>query len=213
MALINCYVIAYVQILSAGYNLWGVDPRILVNMPFGRNTILVGLFLLVQVLGLAGAVLMFQKMRLGYVLSMVHHILLLPALVITSWGLVMLMDDRLNATLLYMSKPGGSGISFYWSLGWSTVFQQVTRNVPAGSTCIGINLFALTCVIMMWMVIKEADAAEAEREMEIRRRQRQARRPQMALPPPQPYPQQQQQQQQRMYPQRGARQQPRMPAR
>src|SRR5687767_9436731 len=98
-------------------------------MPVGRNTLFVGLFLLAQLLGLAGAVLMFQKMRLGFVLSIAHHILLLPALVITGWGLVMLMDDRINVTLLFMSKPTGADVSFYWSLGWSTVFSQVTLNV------------------------------------------------------------------------------------
>jgi hypothetical protein len=208
MPLIVCYVIAYVQILSAGFNLWGVDPRVLVNTPLGRNTIFVGLFLLVQLLGLAGAILMIHRMRLGFVLSIAHHVLLLPALVITSWGLVMLMDDRINATLIFMSKPSGSDVSFYWSLGWGTVFQQVTRSVPNGSTFIGINLFALACGGVLWTVLREMDAAEAEYEMEMRRRQRKARRAPLALPAPQPYPQQQ-----RMYPQQGARQAPRMPPR
>jgi hypothetical protein len=203
MPLIVCYVIAYIQILSAGFNLWGVDPRVLVNAPVGRNTIFVGLFLLVQLLGLAGAILMIHRMRLGFVLSIAHHVLLLPALVITSWGLVMLMDDRINATLIFMSKPNGSDVSFYWSLGWGTVFQQVTRNVPNGSTFIGINLFALACGVVLWTVLREMDAAEAEYEMEMRRRQRKARRTPLALPSPQ----------QRMHPQQGARQPQRMPPR
>lgn len=206
MPLVICYVIAYVQILSAGFNLWGVDPRVLVSTPFGRNTIFVGLFLLVQLLGLAGAILMIQKMRLGFVLSIAHHVLLLPALVITSWGLVMLMDDRINATLIFMSKPSGSDVSFYWSLGWGTVFQQVTRNVPNGSTFIGINLFALACGGVLWTVLREMDAEQAEYEMEMRRRQRQAKRSPLALPSPQP-------QQQRTHPQQSARQPPRMPPR
>lgn len=206
MPLVICYVIAYVQILSAGFNLWGVDPRVLFSTPVGRNTIFVGLFLLVQLLGLAGAILMIQKMRLGFVLSIAHHVLLLPALVITSWGLVMLMDDRINATLIFMSKPSGSDVAFYWSLGWGTVFQQVTRNVPNGSTFIGINLFALACGGVLWMVLREMDAEQAEYEMEMRRRQRQAKRSPLALPSPQP-------QQQRMHPQQGARQPPRMPPR
>ena len=205
MALIICYVIAYVQILSAGFNLWGVDPRILVTMPTGRNTMLVGLFLLAQILGLAGAILVLQKRRLGFVLSIFHHFLLLPALLVTSWGLVMLLDDRINATLLFMSKPSGADVGFYWSLGWSTVFQQVTRNVPTGSTYIGINLFAFACATVMWVGMDETDEAKAEREMQMRRRQRQARRP-LALPPPQPYAQQQ-----RWQEQRGARQPPRTP--
>jgi hypothetical protein len=209
MALIVCYVIAYVQILSAGFNLWGVDPRILVNMPLGRNTALVGLFLLAQLLGLAGAALMLQKVRLGFLLSILHHMLLLPALVVTSWGLVMLLDDRINATLLFMSKPGGAEIGFYWSLGWGTVFEQVTpRNVPRGSTYIGINLFAFACATMLWVGMDETDAAKAEREMQMRRRQRQARRAPLALPAPQSYAQQQ-----RMYSQQVARQPRRMPPR
>jgi hypothetical protein len=209
MALIICYVIAYVQILSAGFNLWGVDPRILFSMPVGRNTMLVGLFLLAQLLGLAGAILILQKMRLGFILSIFHHIILMPALVVTSWGLVMLLDDRINATLLFMSKPGGSEVGFYWSLGWGTVFEQVTpRNVPRGSTYIGINLFAFACATVLWVGMDETGAARAEREMQMRRRQRQGKRDQLALPAPQPYTQQQ-----RMYPQQGARQPQRMPPR
>jgi hypothetical protein len=210
MALTNCYIIAYVQILSAGYNLWGVDPRILINMPFGRNTLLVGLFMVVQLLGLAGAILLLQRMRLGFILSLIHHALLLPALVITSWGLVMLMDDRLNATLIYMGKPTGGELSFYWSLGWNTVFQQVTRNVPTGSTYIGINLFALGCATVLWRVMLEMDAMQAEYEYEMRRRQREAKRraqPQLALPY---YPPQQQQQPQPQRP-RPPQPQPRVP--
>ena len=206
MALFICYIIAYVQILSAGFNLWGVDPRIFVNMPAGRNATFFVLFLLVQILGLAGAVLIFQKMRIGFVLSIIHHILLLPALLVTGWGLVMLMDDRINATLLFMSKPGGGDVGFYWSLGWGTVFDQVTHNVPRGATYIGFNLFAFVCATLLWVGMDETDAAKAEHEMLMRRRQRQVRRPQLALPAPQSYPQQQ-----RMHPQQGARQPQRMP--
>ncbi len=183
MALFVCYIIAYVQILSAGYNLWGVDPRLLVNMPLGRNTIFLCLFLVAQLLGLLGAVLVLQKIRLGFVLSILHHILLLPALLITSWGLVMLMDDRINATLLFMDKPNGFDVGFYWSLGWGTVFKQVTPNVPLGSTYIGINLFAFICANVLWVGMDETEEAKAEREMQMRRRERQVRRP-LALPAP-----------------------------
>lgn len=209
MALIICNIIAYLQILSAGFNLWGVDPRILVNMPVGRNTLLVGLFLLAQLLGLAGAVLMFQKIRLGFVLSIVHHMVLMPALVITGWGLVMMLDDRVNATMLFMTTPTGSDISFFWSLGWGTVFQQVMRNVPAGSTYIGINLFAVACAYALWVGLDELDAEEEEREMRVRPpRPRPAGRAPLALPAPQPYPQPQ-----RMAPQQSLRQPPRTPPR
>ncbi len=200
MALFACYIIAYIQILSAGFNLWGVDPRLVVNMPFGRNTIFLVLFLAAQILGLVGAILTLQKIRFGFVLSIFHHLLLVPALLVTSWGLVMLMDDRINVTLLLMSKPNGFDVGFYWSLGWNTVFKQVTPSVPTGSTYFGINLFAFICAIVLWVGMDETDAAMAEREMQMRRRQRQARRP-LALPPPQPYPQQQ-----RMNPQHGVRQ-------
>ncbi len=212
MALIVCHVIAYVQIMSAGFNLWGVDPWLLVNMPFGRNTFLVGLFMAVQILGLAGAILILQNRRRGYLLSIAHHILLLPALVVTGWGLVMLMDDRVNLTLLFMSRPGGGDIGLYWSLGWTTVFQQVTQNVPTGSTYIGVNLFALACIFQLWTRLDEMDAEQARQEMQMRRRERKGGRPQLALPPPnrrppqQPYPQEQ-----RARPQQQAPRQPRRP--
>jgi hypothetical protein len=231
MALFICYAIAYVQILSAGFHLWGVNPQVLLNTPLGRNAIFIGLFLLVQLLGLAGAVMMLHRIRLGFVLSIFHHLLLLPALVITSWGLVMLMDDRINATVIFMSKPTGMDFAFHWSFGWGTVFDQVARNVPRGSSYVGINLFAFFCACAVWVGMGQTDAAKAEREVQMRRRQRQARRP-LALPAPQSYPQradmqngarqsqrmhpQQQRmhpEQQRMHPPQRVRQPPRMPPR
>ena len=215
MALFFCYVIAYVQVLSAGFHLWGVNPQILVNTPVSRNTIFFCFFLLVQLLGLAGAILTLQRIRLGFVLSIFHHLLLLPALVVTSWGLVMLMDDRVNATLLVMSNPTGLDFGFYWSLGWGTVFDQVARNVPRGSSYFGINLFAFVCACVLWVGMDETDAAKAERELRMRRRQRQGRRP-LALPPPQYYAQRADQQNgarqpQRMQPQQQQRKHPQQP--
>jgi hypothetical protein len=224
MALFICYIIAYIQILSAGFNLWGVDPLILFNTPVGRNTIFVGLFQLVQILGLAGAILTLQKVRLGFVLSIFHHILLLPALVITNWGMVMLMDDRINVTLLVMSKPTGLDFGFYWSLGWKTVFQQVTAGVPRGASYFGINLFAFACFCAMCAGMSQAFPARPERDMRMRRPQRPARRAQLALPPPEHYAREEWQDgsraqrvrppngarpQQRMHPQSGIRQPPR----
>ena len=191
MALIVSYVIAYIQIMSAGYNLWGVDPRILLNAPLGKTTIFLSVFLIAQLLGLAGAILILQRVRLGFVLSIFHHILLLPALLVTSWGLVMLMDDRMNATLLVMSKPSGLDFGFYWSLGWTTVFKQVTPGVPVGSTYVGINLFAYICAIVLWVGMDHTDVAQAEREMDVREYRRNPKRAPLALPAPQPYPQQQ----------------------
>jgi hypothetical protein len=201
MALGFCYTIAYIQILSAGFNLWGVDPRILFSTPIGKNTIFVGLFMMAQLLGLAGAILMIQKIRLGFILSIMHHLLLFPALVITSWGLVMLLDDRLNVTLLFMSKPTGFEVSMFWSLGWQTVFQQATRSVPVGSTYIGVNLFAFACALTLWLTMDETPEAKAAREMQMRRRPRQPRSRQLALPAPQAYAK-------RTPPQRGVRPQP-----
>lgn len=199
MALIFCYFIAYVQLLSAGHNLWGLDPRVLTDMPLSRNTFFVGLFLVAHLLGLAGAVLMLQRARLGFILSIVHHLLLVPALVVTSWGLVMLLDDRINVTLLFMSKPTGSDISFFWSLGWRTVFQQVTVNVANGSTYVGLNLFAFTCATIVWVGMDELSPARAQPEMRVRQRQRQGKRP-LALPAPQSYTEQPRMRQQQRRP-------------
>lgn len=194
MALIVCQVIAYLQIMNAGFNLWGVDPLIIFTIPFGRNTFLIGLFMVVQILGLAGAILLLRNNRRGYVISIAHHVLLLPALVVTGTGLVMLMDDRVNLTLLFMSKPGGGDVGLYWSLGWTTVFQQVTRNVPTGSTYVGINLFAMACIFQLWTGMDEldAEAAREEREMRRRERRRPPERKPLALPPPRGYSQERQ---------------------
>lgn len=183
MALIVSHVIAYIQILSAGYNLWGVDPRMLIDMPLGRNTFMVVLFIAVHLLGLAGAILIIQDRRLGYVrlgymLSIAHHMLLVPALVMTGMGLVMLMDDRINLTLLFMSKPSGGDIGLYWSLGWKTVFQQVTSNVPTGSTYFGINLFAFACATQLWIGMDEIEAEKIRQSMQMRRRERRSTPPQ-----------------------------------
>ncbi|NJM36086.1 MAG: hypothetical protein HC850_16940, partial [Rhodomicrobium sp.] len=192
MALNICYIIAYLQIMSAGFNLWGFDPLILFNMPAGRNTILVGLFQLTYLLGLVGGILMLQKVRLGFTLSILHQLLLMPALVVTGWGLVMLMDDRINVTLLFMSRPEGGDVGFFASLGWNTVFHQVTRNVPAGSTYFGINLFAFACAAILWAGMDETDEEEDEYEyeddFEMTPSGRQQRSAPLALPSPQRQP-------------------------
>jgi hypothetical protein len=102
----------------------------------------------------------------------------------------MLMDDRINLTLLFMSKPDGADIGLYWSLGWGTVFQQVTRDVPTGSTYVGINLFATACAFQLWTGLDEMDAEQVRLEREMRRRERQpGRGDQLALPAPDDYPQ------------------------
>jgi hypothetical protein len=201
--------------MSAGFNIWGVDPRILVNMPVGRNMIFIGLFLMAQILGLAGAILIIQKIRLGFVRSIAHHLLHLPALVITNMGLVMLMDDRINATLLFMSKPGGSDVAFYWSLGWGSVFNQVTRSVPTGATYLGMNLFAFACATALWIGMDELDAEEVEEyEPEMYSRPRQPpKRVQLALPPPLAQPKPQRVPQPQGARQQGSRQPPRTPPR
>ncbi|MBX2804785.1 MAG: hypothetical protein KTR19_02340 [Hyphomicrobiales bacterium] len=187
MALVVCHAIAYIQILSAGYNLWGVNPLIIFDIPFGRNTIMIGLFMIIQILGFVGAIMILQQgRRLGFILSILHHVLLLPALVITGTGLVVLMDDRLNLTLLFMNTPNGGDVGLYWSLGWNTVFKQVTANVVTGSTYIGVNLFAMACIFQLWVGMDELEAAAMRQQKEMRRRERQAtRKKPLALPAPQ----------------------------
>lgn len=191
MALVICYIIACVQILGVGFNLWAFDPRILANLSIDRNTVFILLFLTIQAFGLLGAALIFARMRLGFVLSILHHLLLVPAVLISSSRFVLLTDDLVNASLFYLSKPSGSSVAFYWSLGWGPVYEQVTKGVPRGSVFIGVNLFALACVIVLWVVLRHINAVREEeaREMEMRRRQQARRRRQEQQRAPQPYPQ------------------------
>jgi hypothetical protein len=190
MALIICYLIACVQIVGVAFNLWGFDPRVLANLSINSSSFFVGLFVLIQVFGLVGALLIFARLRAGFALSILHHALLMPAVLIASSRFVLLADDLLNASVFYASKPTGSGFAFYWSLGWETVFQQVTRGVPRGSVFVGINLFALACVLVLWVIMRQMAAAKAREaeEMEMmRRREQRARRRQSEQRAPQPY--------------------------
>jgi hypothetical protein len=229
MALIICYVIACVQILGAAYNLWGFDPRILLNFSIDRNSLFIAMFLVMQILGIVGGLLMFTMARLGLLFSIFHHLLLMPMLLFTSSRFVLLTDDLINASLFYVSKPTGSSVAFYWSLGWNSVFEQVTKGVPRGSFFIGINLFALVCALLLWGIVRQMGPSHDEdeeeeyedeeelraREMEMLRRQQQARRrppepaPERRPPPEYPdYDYPQYPQQQRMPPQQRPQQPP-----
>jgi type II secretory pathway pseudopilin PulG len=192
MALIICYLIACVQIIGVAFNLWGFDPRLLANLSLNSSSFFIALFVLIQVFGLIGALLIFARLRAGFVLSILHHALLMPAVLIASSRFVLLADDLLNASLFYLSKPTGSGWAFYWSLGWETVFKQVTRGVPRGSVFVGVNLFALACVLVLWAVMRQmaaAKAREAEEAEMTRRREQRARRRSPEPRAPRPYPQ------------------------
>jgi hypothetical protein len=193
MALIICYIIAGIQLLGVGFNLWIFDPRLLLNISLDRNAFFVLLFLAIQLFGLLGALLIFARMRLGLALSMLHHLLLVPATLVSTSGarFVLLTDDLINASVFYMSKPTGTSVAFYWSLGWGTVFEQVTKGVPRGSVFIGANLFALFCALVLWVVLRQMNAAKAQeaREAQMRRRQQARRRQREQAPQPQSYPQ------------------------
>jgi hypothetical protein len=162
MARIIIYFIVAVQILGIALNMYDFDPRPVLKAPTLYNMVFLSLFVLVHLLALAGGILLVIGNRVGYLLSIAHHILITPLIMAPSAGFLLLTHDVVSAAVFYMTRPSASGIVFKWSVGTGTIFSQIARDIPYGATYIGVNVFALVCALLLWVMMKLADAAAAE---------------------------------------------------
>lgn len=176
VALYAVYFVLLVQFLGGAIAFYRIDPRVLLGELSLQNGFFLGLFLLIHLLGVAGAVLAVFKRRLGLLLSIAHQALMVLGLKIGT-TFVFLTQDVLSFFVFLLSRFDEYSVTFRWSWGMGTIFAQLARD-PRG-TYIGINLFALACAGFLWWVLK-AEYAEAERvEAMLRPQRRPARQASM----------------------------------
>ena len=154
------YAVILVQFLGGLIAFYRVDPKVLFSSLSLQNGFFLGLFILIHVLGLLGAVLVVLRRRLGFFLSIAHHLLMALGLKIGT-TFVFLTHDVLSLFVFLLSRFDEYSLTLRWSWGLGTIFAQLARD-PRG-TYIGINLFALACAGFLWWALKEA---ETEREEE-----------------------------------------------
>ena len=173
------YVVILVQFLGGALAFYRVDPRVLVSSLSLQNGVFLGLFLLIHLLGLVGAVLAAFRLRWGFILSIAHQLLMMVGLKIAS-TFTFLTHDVVSLFVFYLSRFGESSLAVRWSLGMDTIFGQLARD-PRG-TYIGINLFALACAGYLWWAMKSAQAEAAAAAEAARARRPQRRRPAQQAP-------------------------------
>ena len=166
------YVVILVQFLGGLIAFYRVDPKVLFSSLSLQNGFFLGLFLLIHVLGLVGALLAAFRLRWGFFLSIAHQLLMVVGLKIGT-SFAFLTHDVLSFFVFFLSRFDEYSLTFRWSWGLGTVFVQLARD-PRG-TYIGLNLFALACAACLWWAMKEAQAERAKVERTRRPQRRPAR--------------------------------------
>ena len=164
------YAIILVQFLGGLIAFYRVDPKILLSALSLQSGFFLGLFLLIHVLGLVGALLVVFRLRWGFLLSIAHQLLMVLGLKIGT-SFTFLTHDVISFFVFFLSRFDEYSVTFRWSWGLGTIFAQLARD-PRG-IYIGINLFALACAAYLWWAMKEAEAERAE----VERARRPQRRP------------------------------------
>jgi hypothetical protein len=180
MGRVILYLIMLVQFLGGLIAFYRVDPKILVSSISLESGLFLGLFLLIHLLGLVGAVLVLLGRRFGLTLSLAHQVLMLVGVKIGT-TFVFITHDVVSFFVFFVSSFGEVHGTYRWSVGMDTIFAQLAANTRG--TYIGLNLLALACAGYLWWALRltatadeEADIAEAPR------------RPRQQRPPGQPRP-------------------------
>lgn len=153
------YAVVLVQFLGGAIAFYRVDPKVLFSSLSLQNGFFLGLFILIHLLGIVGALLAAFRLRWGFLLSIAHQLLMALGLKIGT-TFVFLTHDVLSLFVFLVSRFDEYFVTWRWSWGMGTIFSQLARD-PRG-TYIGINLFALACAGYLWWAMKEADAERDE---------------------------------------------------
>ena len=153
------YAVILTQVLGGLIAFYRVDPRVLFSELSLQNGFFLGLFILIHLLGIVGAVLVVFRRRLGFLLSIAHQLLMVLGLKIGT-AFVFLTHDVLSLFVFLLSRFDEYSVTWRWSWGLGTIFAQLARD-PRG-TYIGINLFALACAGYLWWAMKEVNAGRDE---------------------------------------------------
>ena len=168
------YLVLLVQFIGGAIAFYRIDPKVLLGELSLQNGFFLGLFILIHLLGLVGAIIAVFKRRLGVILSIAHQLLMVLGLKIGT-TFVFLTHDALSFFVFLLSRFDEYSLTFRWSWGLNTIFAQLARD-PRG-TYIGLNLFALACAAFLWWALKADDAERAELAELARRAQKRPRSP------------------------------------
>ena len=163
------YVVLLVQFLGGAIAFYRIDPKVLLGELSLQNGFFLGLFILIHLLGLVGAIIAVFKRRLGVILSIAHQVLMVLGLKIGT-TFIFLTHDALSFFVFLLSRFDEYSMTFRWSWGLGTIFAQLARD-PRG-TYIGLNLVALACAGFLWWAMKAEDAELAELARRSQRRPR-----------------------------------------
>lgn len=175
VALYFLYVVILLQFLGGVIAFYRVDPRVLFSVISLKSGFFLGLFILIHLLGVIGAILAVFKLRWGFFLSIAHQLLMVIGIKITT-AFAFLTHDIISLYLFFVSSFGEYSWTYRWSVGLDTIFAQVAANTRV--TYIGVNLIAVASAAYLWWAMKEEQAAEIERAEEAKRMRRAQRRQQ-----------------------------------
>jgi hypothetical protein len=175
------YLVLLVQFLGGAVAFYHVDPKVLFSSLSLESGAFIGLFLLIHVLGVLGAILAALRLRWGFLMSIAHQLLMAVGVKIAT-TFVFLTHDIASFFVFFVSRFGEYSVTYRWAVGTQTIFAQLAANTRG--TYIGLNLVALACAGYLWWAMRQtaADADEAEVvEAPTRPQQRpQAQRPRPA---------------------------------
>jgi hypothetical protein len=137
------YFVALVQLVGAVRGFTQVQAIVSANgFPTGAAGLLLSVFILVHLLGLAGAILILRQRRLGFSLSIAHQLLIVPTIHVAGvFGYIIM--DALAAFILLEKGVAEFGIQV-------RVLLLKNLSVVRGTSFIGVNLVALICLGLLW---------------------------------------------------------------
>ena len=168
MARIVLYLIMLVQFLGAAIAFYHLDPKVLLGSISLENGMFLGLFFLIHLLGLAGAVLVVLGRRSGLTLSLAHQLLMLVGVKIGT-TFVFITHDVVSFFVFVVRSFGEFGWTYRWSIGLDTIIAQIAANTRV--SYIGVNVVALGCAAYLWWALKVAgEDDETETPIQVEQR-------------------------------------------
>lgn len=173
MGRVFLYLIMLVQFLGGLIAFYRLDPKVLLGSISLENGVFLGLFFLIHLLGLAGAVFVVLGRRFGLTLSLAHQLLMLVGVKIGT-TFVFITHDVVSFYLFLVRSFGEFGWTYRWSIGLDSIIAQIAANTRV--SYIGVNVFALGCAGYLWWALRETEAGEDE-EVEYEEPERPVRSP------------------------------------
>ena len=134
MGRVILYLIMLTQFLGGAIAFYRF-PKVLLGSISLENGLFLGLFVLIHLLGLAGAVLVVLGRRSGLTLSLAHQLLMLVGVKIGT-AFAFITHDVVSFFVFVVRSFGEFGWTYHWSAGLDTIIAQIAANTQ-GDLCRG----------------------------------------------------------------------------